>query len=43
MVKSSNQPTQNPLAILNPRAAGLDVGSMLMMVRTPILQGNKNY
>ena len=32
MVKSSNQPTQNSLAILNPRAAGLDVGSMLMMV-----------
>lgn len=32
MVKSSNQPTQNPLAILNPRAAGIDVGSMLMMV-----------
>ena len=32
MVKSSNQPTQNPLAILNPHAAGIDVGSMLMMV-----------
>lgn len=32
MVKSSNQPTQNPLAILNPHAAGIDIGSMLMMV-----------
>src|SRR5687768_6330339 len=32
MVKSSNQPTQSPLAILNPRAAGIDIGSMLMMV-----------
>lgn len=32
MVKISNQPTQNPLAILNPRAAGIDIGSMLMMV-----------
>jgi transposase len=31
MVKSSNQPTQNPLAILNSHAAGIDVGSMLMM------------
>jgi transposase len=32
MVKSSNQPTQNPLAIINPHTAGIDVGSMLMMV-----------
>lgn len=32
MVKSSNQPTQSPLAIVNPRAAGIDIGSMLMMV-----------
>ncbi|MEK6780798.1 MAG: transposase [Bacteroidota bacterium] len=32
MVKTSNQPTQNPLAILNPHAAGIDIGSMLMMV-----------
>jgi len=32
MVKSSNQPTQKPLAILNPHAAGIDIGSMLMMV-----------
>ena len=32
MVKSSNQPTQNPLAILNAHAAGIDIGSMLMMV-----------
>jgi transposase len=32
MLKSSNQPTQNPLAILNAHAAGIDIGSMLMMV-----------
>jgi len=32
MVKSSNQPTQNPLAILNAHTAGIDIGSMLMMV-----------
>lgn len=32
MVKSSNQPTQNPLSILNAHAAGMDIGSMLMMV-----------
>jgi transposase len=32
MVKSSNQPTQHPLAILNAHAAGIDIGSMLMMV-----------
>ena len=32
MVKSSNQSTQNPLAILNAHAAGIDIGSMLMMV-----------
>jgi transposase len=32
MLKSSNQSTQNPLAILNAHAAGIDIGSMLMMV-----------
>ena len=32
MLKSSNQPSQNPLAILNPHTAGIDIGSMLMMV-----------
>jgi len=32
MVKSTNQPTQNPLAILNVHAAGIDIGSILMMV-----------
>lgn len=32
MVKTSNQTTQNPLAILNSHTAGIDIGSMLMMV-----------
>lgn len=32
MVKSSNQTTQSPLGIINHHTAGIDVGSMLMMV-----------
>ena len=32
MVKTSNQTTQNSLAILNSHTAGIDIGSMLMMV-----------
>lgn len=32
MVKSSNQTSQSPLGILNHHTAGIDVGSMLMMV-----------
>jgi len=32
MVKSTNQTTQNPLGILNHHTAGIDVGSMLMMI-----------
>lgn len=32
MLKSSNQSPQSPLAIINAHTAGIDVGSMLMMV-----------
>lgn len=41
MVKSSNQLTQNPLAILNRHTAGIDIGSMLMMVSYTDTAGNQ--
>lgn len=41
MVKSSSQTKQNPLAIINPHTAGIDVGSMLMVVSYTDSSGNQ--